>query len=128
MVFSLVMENTKILANLLVLLVLKFHDPRFYGFRVMNFRSLLSGFAYSLNRSECLVCLTCVHMESYLRDNKISVVLFLSFPKCPIALIVVVEISSYELAKWNDRICPNLGRNIFFVLINLVSYRIILIR
>jgi hypothetical protein len=36
-------------------------------------------------------------MESCLGDNRRSVVLFLSFPKCPIALIVVVEISSYKL-------------------------------
>jgi hypothetical protein len=93
----------------------------------MNFRSLLSGFAYALNRSECLVCLTYVHMESCLGDNRRSVVLFLSFPECPIALILMVEISSYELVKWNDRICPNLGRDVFFVLFGLVSYRIILI-
>jgi hypothetical protein len=63
----------------------------------MTCRSLLSGFAYALNRSECLVCLTYVRMKSCLGDNRRSVVLFLSFPKCPIALIVVVEISSYKL-------------------------------
>jgi hypothetical protein len=90
MVFSLVMEITKILANLLVLLVLKFHDPRSYGLRVINFRSLLSESAHVQNKSECLLCLTYVHMESCLGDNRRSVVLFLSFPKCPIALIVVV--------------------------------------
>jgi hypothetical protein len=89
MVFSVVMKNTKVVANLLIWLVLKFHDPRPYGLRVMNFRSLLSGFANALNRSECLVCLTCGHMESGLGGNRRSVVLFLSFPKCPIALIVV---------------------------------------
>jgi hypothetical protein len=66
-------------------------------------------------------------MESCLGDNRRSVVLFLNFPKCPISLIVVVEISSYELVKWNDRICPLLGRDVFFVLFGLVSYRIILI-
>jgi TctA family transporter len=93
----------------------------------MNFRSLLTGFAYALNSSECLVCLTCVLMESCLGDNIRSIVLFLSFPKCPIALILVVEISSYELAKWNDKICPHLGRDVFLVLFSLVRYRIILI-
>jgi hypothetical protein len=66
-------------------------------------------------------------MESCLGDNRRSVVLFLSFLKCPIALIVMDEISSYELAKWNDRICPNLGREVFLVLFGLVSCRIILI-
>jgi hypothetical protein len=93
----------------------------------MTFRSLLSGFVYVLNRSECLVCLTCVQMESCLGDNRRSVVLFLIFPKCPIELILVVEIFSYELAKWNDIICPNLGRDVFFILFGLVSCRIILI-
>jgi hypothetical protein len=93
----------------------------------MKFRSLLSGFAYALNRSECLICLTYERMDSCLGDNRRSVVLFLSFPKCPIALILVVEISSYELAKWNDRICQHLGRDVFFVLFGLVSHRIILI-
>jgi hypothetical protein len=66
-------------------------------------------------------------MESCLGDNSRSVVLFLRFPKCPIALILVLEISSYELAKWNDKNCPNLGRDVFFVLFGLVRYRIILI-
>jgi hypothetical protein len=93
----------------------------------MNFRSLLSGFVYALNRSEYLIYLTYVHRESCLGDNIRSVVLFLSFLKCPIALIFVVEISSYELVKWNDRICPHLGRDVFCVLFGLVSYRIILI-
>jgi TctA family transporter len=90
MVFSVVMENTKVVANLFIYLVLKFHDTRPYGLGVMNFRSLLLGFAYALNRSECLVCLTNVHMESCLGDNRRSVLLFLSFPKCLIALILVV--------------------------------------
>jgi hypothetical protein len=90
MVFSVVIENTKVVANLPIWLVLKFHDPRPYGLGVMTFRSLLSGFAYVLNRSKCLICLTYVHKESCLGDTRRSVVLFLSFPKCPIALIVVV--------------------------------------
>ena len=38
-VFSIVMENTKVVANFRILLVLKFHDPRPYGLGVMNFRS-----------------------------------------------------------------------------------------
>jgi hypothetical protein len=90
MVFSVVMENTKVVANVLIWLILKFHDPRSYGLRVITFRTLLSGFVNVLNSSECLVCLTCVHMKSCLGGNGRSVVLFLSFPKCPIALIVVV--------------------------------------
>jgi hypothetical protein len=90
MVFSVTMENTKVVPNLLISLVLKFYDTRPYGLGVRTFRSLLSGFACVLNRSECLVWLTCVHKESCLGDNRRSVVLFLRFSKCPIALIVVV--------------------------------------
>jgi hypothetical protein len=44
--------NTKVVDNLLFLLVLKFHDHRTDGLGVIDFRSLLSGFAYALNRSE----------------------------------------------------------------------------
>jgi hypothetical protein len=82
MVFYVIMENTNIVANFLIFLVPKFHDPMPYVLAVTNFRSLLLGFAYSLSRSKCLVCLICVHIESCLGDHIRSVVLFLSFPKC----------------------------------------------
>jgi hypothetical protein len=80
MVFSVVIDNTKVVANLLIYLVLKFYDTRPYVLGVIDFRSLLSESAHVQNRSECLVCLTCGHMESCLGDNRRSVVLFLSFP------------------------------------------------
>ena len=89
-VFSVVMENTKVVANFRILLVLKFHDRRPYGLGVMNFRSLLSGFAYVLNRSEYLICFTCVHIELFLGNIRRSIVIFLSFPKCLIALLLVI--------------------------------------
>jgi hypothetical protein len=82
MVFSVVMENTKVVANLLFYLVLKFYDPRSYGLGVINFRSLLAESAHVQNRSECLLHLTYVLMESCLGNIRGSVVLFLSFPKC----------------------------------------------
>ena len=44
--------NTKVADNILILLVLKFHDLRPDGLGVIDFRSLLSGFAGPLNRSE----------------------------------------------------------------------------
>jgi hypothetical protein len=52
MVFSVSMVNTKVFANVLILLVLKFHNPRPDGLGAIDFRSLLSGFAYAQNRSE----------------------------------------------------------------------------
>jgi hypothetical protein len=43
--FSVNVVNTKVVDNFLILLVLKFHDFRPNGFGVIDFRSLLSGFA-----------------------------------------------------------------------------------
>jgi hypothetical protein len=82
MVFSVVMENTKVVANLLFYLVLKFYDPRSYGLGVISFRSLLSESAHVQNRSECLLYLTYVLRESCLGNMRRSIVLFLSFPNC----------------------------------------------
>ena len=89
-VFSIVMENTKVIANFRILLFLKFHDPRPYGLGVMNFRSLLLGFAYVLSISEYLICFTCVNIELFLGNSRISIVIFLIFPKCLIALLLVI--------------------------------------
>ena len=50
--FSIDMLNTKVVYNLLILLVLKFHDFRPDGLGVIDFRSLLSGFACPLDRYE----------------------------------------------------------------------------
>ena len=44
--------NTKVADNFLILFVLKFHDFRPDGLGVIDFRSLLSRFACSLDRSE----------------------------------------------------------------------------
>jgi hypothetical protein len=81
MVFSMNVVNTKLVANFFILLTLKFHNHKPDGLGVIDFKSLLSGFASALNRSECLVCLTCVRLESCHGNNR-SVVIFLSFPKC----------------------------------------------
>jgi hypothetical protein len=82
MVFSVVTENTKVVANLLFYLVLKFYDPRSYGLGVISFRSLLSESTHVQNKSECLLYLTYVLMESCLGNIRANIVLFLSFPKC----------------------------------------------
>jgi hypothetical protein len=52
MVFSVNVVNTKVVANFFILLALKFHNHRPDGLGAIDFRSLLSGFAYALNRSE----------------------------------------------------------------------------
>ena len=82
MMFSVNMVNTKVVDNFLVLLVLNFHDFGPDGLGVIDFRSLLLGFACPLDRSEWLYCLAYVNMESCIGDSRIVVVLFLSFLKC----------------------------------------------
>ena len=52
MMFSVNMVNAKVVYNFLILLVLKFHDFRLDGLGVIDFRSLLLGFACPLDRSE----------------------------------------------------------------------------
>jgi len=52
LMFYVDMLNTKVVDNFLILLILKFHDLKPDGLGVINFRSLLSGFAGLLNRSE----------------------------------------------------------------------------
>ena len=52
MMFSIDMLNTKVVDNFFILLVLKFHDFSSDGLGVIDFRSLLSGFACPLDRSE----------------------------------------------------------------------------
>ena len=46
------MVNTKVADNFLILLVLNFYNFRPDGLGVIDFRSLLSGFACPLDRSE----------------------------------------------------------------------------
>ena len=52
MMFSIDMLNKKVVDNFLIFLVLKFHDLSPDGLGVIDFRSLLSGFACPLDRSE----------------------------------------------------------------------------
>jgi len=52
MMFSANVVNKKVVDNLLILIVLKFHDLKPDGLGVIDFRSLLSGFACPLNKPE----------------------------------------------------------------------------
>ena len=52
MMFYVDILNTKVVYNLLIFIVLKFHDFRPANLGVIDFRSLLSGFACPLNRYE----------------------------------------------------------------------------
>ena len=79
--FSMVVINTKVVANFIIKLI-KFHDHRPDNLGAIDFASSLLDFACSLYRSEWLCCLTYLRFESYLRDNIISVVIFMSFPNC----------------------------------------------
>ena len=101
MMFSVDMLNTKVIYNVLIFLFLKIHDFRTTGLGVIDFRSLLLGFAGPLNRSEWLYCLAYLDMESCIGDNIRVVVLLLSFLKCLWSLLLVVQNSSYSYSKWN---------------------------
>ena len=52
MMFYVNMLNTKVVDNFLILIILKFHDFRPAGLGVIDFRSLLLGFACPMNRFE----------------------------------------------------------------------------
>ena len=80
-IFSMNVVNTKVVYNLLILLVQRFYDFRPDGLGVIDFTSLLSAFACALNRSELLYCLPYLNMESCIGDNRRVVLLLLRFPK-----------------------------------------------
>ena len=82
--------NTKVVDNLLIFLIQKFHDFRTDGLEVIDFSSLLSGFACPLNKPEWLYYLTYLNMESCIGDNISVVVILLTFPKCLRALLLLV--------------------------------------
>ena len=67
--FPVDMLNTKVVYNFLFFVILKFYDFRPDGLGVIDFRSLLSGFACPLNKSEWLYYLTYLNIESYIGGN-----------------------------------------------------------
>ena len=90
MMFSVDMFSIKAVDNFIILLVLKFNDFRPNGLGVIDFTSLLLGFAFLLDRSECLYCLAHLNMESCIGDNRRVVVIFLRFLKYLRSLLLVV--------------------------------------
>jgi hypothetical protein len=64
MMFTVVLVNTKVLDNYLVLLVLNVHDSRSDSLGVVCLISLLSDFDYILCRLERLACLVMITWES----------------------------------------------------------------
>ena len=109
MMFYVDMSNTNVVDNFLILLFLKFHDFRLVGLGVIDFSSLGSTFACALNRSEWLLWLTYLNMESCIGDNRRVVVIFLRFLKCLRSLLLVAWNSSYSCSKWNGRFLSKSG-------------------
>jgi len=68
-VFSVDMVNTKVVGNMLILLVLNFYDFRIIGLRVIDFTKSLSGFVCVLDWSVMSCFLTRIAVESPLGDN-----------------------------------------------------------
>ena len=56
--FPVKLVNNKVVDNLLILLVLKFHGHGINGLRIIAVRILLSEMTCSIDRSERLNCLT----------------------------------------------------------------------
>jgi len=127
MMFYVNVLNTKVVYKFLILLVLKFHYFSPVGLGFIDFTSLMSAFACPLNRSEWLYCLDYLNMESRIGYKRRVVVLLWSFPKCLRTPFLVVQDSSYSCPSSNGRFCPNLDRDAFLELFNLVSCRIIFI-
>ena len=124
MMFSVDILNTKVVDNFLILLFLKFQYFKPADLGVIDFKSLLSAFACALNRSEWLYCLAYLNIESCIGDKRRVVFYLLNCPRTP---FLVVANSGYSCSKWNVRFCPNLDRDAFLMLFNLVSCTIILI-
>jgi hypothetical protein len=64
MMFTVILVNTKVVDNYLILIVLNFHDPRFDSLGVACLIILLSDFDYLLCRLERLACLVMITWES----------------------------------------------------------------
>ena len=79
MMFYVNVLNTKVVDKFLILLFQKFLDFRHADLGVIDFTSLLSGFACPLDRSEWLYCLAYLNIESCIGDNRRVAVLFISF-------------------------------------------------
>ena len=62
--FTVVLVNTKVVDDYLILLVLNFHDPRSDSLGVACLISLLSDFDYILRRLKRLACLVMITWES----------------------------------------------------------------
>jgi hypothetical protein len=87
---SVLVNYKKVVDNVLILLLLNYHDNKSDSLRVMNF---IRGLLYSVhcqNRFRKLNCLIQFSIESILGDYKIHVVLLLSFPKSLGPLFLVI--------------------------------------
>jgi hypothetical protein len=103
----------KVVYNVLILLVLNFHDNKPDSLRVMNF---IRGLLYSVhcqNRFWKLKCSTCLNIESLVGDYKSYVLHLLSFPKSLGSLFLVIWRFSYGCLKCEVWICPNLDSKAF---------------
>jgi hypothetical protein len=103
----------KVVDAFLIFLLLKFHNLRPDGLRVMNFTNWLLCSVHRQNRFRKLCCLIYINIESLLGDYKSYIVLLLSFPKSLRSLFLVVWSLSYECFKYEDWICPVLDSKVF---------------
>jgi hypothetical protein len=110
---SALVNYKKVVDNVLILLVLKFHNHRPDSLGIMNFTKWLLCSVHWQNRFRKLNCLIQFNIESLLGDYKIHVVLLLSFSKSLGSLFLVIWILSYVCLKSEDWICPILDSKAF---------------
>jgi hypothetical protein len=103
----------KVVNVFVILLVLKFHNHRPDGLRVMNFTTWLLCSVHWHNRFWKLNCLIQFNIESILGDYKSYVVLLLCFPKSLGSLFLVIWRLSYGCLKSEDWICLILDSKAF---------------
>ena len=89
----------KVVGNLLIFAILKFHDFRPIDLGVMNFTNSLSGFTCMLDRFERLCFLAWLTVQSSQDDSKKVVGNFISFPESLGTLLLDSYNSSYDQNK-----------------------------
>ena len=85
-----VLVNTKVVDNFIMLLVFKFYDHRSDSLEVMKLTNDLSCLVYALCRFKGFHCLTKLSMKSCLSENIRVIVIslsFLNYPRSPLLVL-----------------------------------------
>ena len=123
--FSEEMLYIKVVDNLFILLVLKFHGHMSSSLEVMIFSSPISESVQIQYMFRKLDCLAKLKWESVLSDYRRILVLFLSFPTNFGSLFLVIYKLSYSCLNYRVWICPNLDREVCLCKLTLICIELI---